>query len=123
MKRRIGPLAVVGLLLGAPAALAAPSAPRLTAPVNATKADTDVTRTYTSPSIAIDPERPSTMVMGFVEARTRRCGHHRLAPPCRGNRSSLWSCRTRGPSPDRPSAFPPLPRMKQTTQVRQLTNG
>ena len=98
MKRRIGPLAVVGLLLGAPAALAAPSAPRLTAPVNATKADTDVTRTYTSPSIAIDPERPSTMVMGFVEARTRRCGLLRSI-----DSGQSWTKLDSSPSP---AAFP-----------------
>jgi hypothetical protein len=42
--------------------------------VQTTKEDVDPGRTYTSPSIAIDPENPLNVVMGYVEARTRRCG-------------------------------------------------
>lgn len=53
--------------------------PTLTRPVQTTKGDVDPARTYTSPSIAIDPENPSTVVMGFVEARSRRCGLMRSA--------------------------------------------
>lgn len=63
----VGLLAMVG---GAGAA----SAPRLTQPVQVTKGDVDPARTYTSPSIAIDPENSLNVFMGFVEARTRRCG-------------------------------------------------
>ena len=50
------------------------SAPVLTKPASATKSDTDPARTYTSPSIAVDPEDSNIVVMAFVEARSRRCG-------------------------------------------------
>jgi hypothetical protein len=46
----------------------------MTKPVQATKADLDPARTYTSPSIAVDPEDSNVIVMGEVEARSRRCG-------------------------------------------------
>lgn len=57
----------------------AASTPRLTQPVQVTKGDVDPARTYTSPSIAVDPENPLNVVMGFVEARTRHCGLMRSA--------------------------------------------
>lgn len=58
-----------------PAGAAAKSAPPvLTKPASATRSDVDPARTYTSPSIAVDPEDPNIVVMGFVEARSRRCG-------------------------------------------------
>ncbi len=57
----------------------AASVPQLTQPVQVTKGDVDPGRTYTSPSIAVDPENPLNVVMGFVEARTRRCGLMRSA--------------------------------------------
>ena len=67
-----------GLMFGStvllPGGAAAAPRSRITAPVFATRSDTDPARTYTSPSIAVDPENPNTVVMGYVEARTRRCG-------------------------------------------------
>ncbi|HEX3621685.1 MAG TPA: sialidase family protein [Acidimicrobiales bacterium] len=70
-----GALLLAGLCAGfLPAAAASTTAPMLTKPVQATKADTDPARTYTSPSIAVDPEDSNVFVMGYVEARSRRCG-------------------------------------------------
>ncbi len=70
--------AAAGLAFGSavfsPVGALAESQPRVTKPVYATRSDVDPARTYTSPSIAVDPENPNTVVMGFVEARTRRCG-------------------------------------------------
>jgi hypothetical protein len=71
-------LAFTLLLLLAGGATAA-EAPRLTKPVQTTQGDVDPARTYTSPSIAIDPENPLNVVMGYVEARSRRCGLMRSA--------------------------------------------
>src|SRR5947209_17508293 len=63
-----------GLMFGSmvllPGGASAAGPPRITAPVFATRSDTDPGRTYTSPSIAVDPENPNTVVMGYVEART-----------------------------------------------------
>jgi hypothetical protein len=76
-RRRVAAAGLLGstlALLGAGAVTAATSGQRLTQPVQATKGDVDPARTYTSPSIAVDPENPQNVVMAFVEARTRRCG-------------------------------------------------
>jgi hypothetical protein len=61
-------------VVGAGPSASAASSPRVTAPVFATRQDTDPSRTYTSPSIAVDPENSNIVVMGYVEARSRRCG-------------------------------------------------
>lgn len=83
LSRRQGGLAAavvaLGLLTVLEGGASATSAPRLTQPVQTTKGDVDPARTYTSPSVAIDPENPLNVVMGFVEARTRRCGLLRSA--------------------------------------------
>src|SRR5436190_10667492 len=71
-------LALLVLVIGAAAPVVAGAQtadkPLLTAPVWATRDDVDATRTYTSPSIAVDPEDPNHVAMAYVEARTRRCG-------------------------------------------------
>lgn len=69
-----GALLLAGVCAGVLPAGAASTSPVLTKPVSATKSDTDPTRTYTSPSVAIDPENDNIIVMGYVEARSRRCG-------------------------------------------------
>ena len=74
-----GALAALILIPVAAGGAGAASAPRLTQPVQVTKGDVDPARTYTSPSIAVDPENPLNVAMGFVEARTRRCGLMRSA--------------------------------------------
>jgi len=71
-----GAMCLVALTAGGAGAA---STPNLTVPVQVTKGDVDPARTYTSPSIAVDPENPLNVVMGFVEARTRRCGVMRSA--------------------------------------------
>lgn len=77
--RLLAASAVVALVAVMPGGASAATTARLTQPVQATKGDVDPSRTYTSPSIAIDPENPLNVVMGFVEARTRRCGLMRSA--------------------------------------------
>jgi hypothetical protein len=70
-----GALLLAGLAVTVlPAGAASTSAPAMTKPASATRSDIDPARTYTSPSIAVDPEDNNVFVMGFVEARTRRCG-------------------------------------------------
>jgi len=70
-------VALTTMMLGG--GVGASTSPRLTQPVQVTKGDVDPARTYTSPSVAIDPENPLNVVMGFVEARTRHCGLMRSA--------------------------------------------
>jgi hypothetical protein len=87
-------LALPAMLAGAAGAASSTSA-RLTTPVQATKGDVDPARTYTSPSVAIDPENPLNVVMGFVEARTRRCGLMRSV-----DGGATWKKLDPSPSPD-----------------------
>ena len=68
-------IAVAGCALGLlgvnAAAAAAPL--RITKPVRATGGDDDPSRTYSGPSMAIDPENPMNVVAATGEMRTRRC--------------------------------------------------
>lgn len=76
-----------------PAAAAGP--PRLTEPINVTKFDLEPARTYTSPSIAVDPGNPANMVMGYVEAASKRCGLMRST-----DSGETWTKLESTPSPD-----------------------
>ena len=60
------------LLVQGPAPAAGP--PTLTKPVQATLADVDPGRLYSSPALAVDPSNPERIVAGFADLRTRRCG-------------------------------------------------
>jgi len=60
------------LSLQSPAPAAGP--PALTAPVQATKADVDPGRLYSSPALAVDPRNPLHIIGGYADLRTRRCG-------------------------------------------------
>jgi hypothetical protein len=75
-KRRMAVLAAVGAaaLSVMPWANAATNAPQLTKPVNATKADLNPQRTYSAPSLAVNPDNPDIIVGGFIEFRARKCG-------------------------------------------------
>ena len=48
--------------------------PTLTTPVQASKADQDPGRLYSSPAFAIDPGNPHRVVAAYADMRTRRCG-------------------------------------------------
>jgi hypothetical protein len=50
------------------------SAPRVSEPVRATKEDDDPVRTYSGPSLAVDPTNPMRVVASYVDLRNRRCG-------------------------------------------------
>ncbi len=69
--------------------------PVLTKPVQVTAGDVDPGRTYTTPSVAVDPANPLTVVATASEARTRKCG--------------LVRSRDGGQTWDRPDAAPSLP--------------
>ena len=74
---RAGVLAVAAGLAGLLAmATAAPAAEplRVSSPVQATKFDLNPGRGYGSPSFAVDPADPMTIVAGFAELRANRCG-------------------------------------------------
>ena len=60
------------LVVQGPAPAAVP--PTLTKPVQATLADVDPGRLYSSPALAVDPSNPERIVAGFADLRTRRCG-------------------------------------------------
>ena len=81
------------IALFGPAQAAGP--PRLTQPVNATKFDLEPARTYTSPSIAVDPGNPRHMAMGFVEAASKRCGLMRST-----DSGETWTRVEASPSPE-----------------------
>ena len=72
--RALVPAAAFALLPPFAGGATAAGTVRLTQPVQTTQGDVDPARTYTSPSIAIDPENPMNVVMAYVEARSRRCG-------------------------------------------------
>lgn len=97
MKRSQTTVAFLSLLgalsLFAPAGASGP--PLLTEPVNATKFDLEPARTYTSPSIAVDPANHNNMVMGFVEAASKRCGLLRSI-----DSGETWTKLESSPSPD-----------------------
>jgi hypothetical protein len=65
-------LAAGALPLFSPAIAAEPL--RITQPVQATKFDVDPNRTYTSPSLVVDPEDSRTVFATLFEARSKRCG-------------------------------------------------
>ena len=67
-------VAVAILMAGQGAASAAPAAPSVTRPVQATKFDTNPARTYAPPSLAVDPENSLNVVAQLAEVRTNRCG-------------------------------------------------
>jgi hypothetical protein len=77
-KVRIGlppALALAVLLTGAAAGPAtAKSGPRITRPVRVTTGDAVPTRTYSSPSLAVDPEDDQTVVASYAEMRSASCG-------------------------------------------------
>ncbi|MDX6410145.1 MAG: hypothetical protein QOE13_3216 [Gaiellaceae bacterium] len=75
-KRRMAVLGAAGVaaLTVMPWAGAATNAPQLTKPVNATKADLNPQRTYSAPSLAVNPDDPNIIVGGFIEFRARKCG-------------------------------------------------
>ena len=70
---RLAPLALLFLAL-APGMAVAASGPRLTKPINATKADLSPGRTYSAPFLAVDPSNKKNIVGGFIEFRSRTCG-------------------------------------------------
>jgi hypothetical protein len=94
--RRTGVVALlgaVGLLQTTIATGAEP--PRLTKPQRVTVDDLDPARTYSGPTLAVDPENPSTVVAAVAEMRTRRCG---LMVSTNGGQS--WRRLDSSPSPD-----------------------
>src|SRR5215218_4013128 len=74
--RRLAVLAATGMaaLAAMPGSGSAASAPQLTKPVNATKADLNPQRTYGAPSLAVNPDDSDIIVGGFIEFRARKCG-------------------------------------------------
>lgn len=70
---RVAPIALLFLAMTTGMAGAA-TGPRLTAPVNATKADVSPGRTYSAPYLAVDPSNKKVIVGGFIEFRSRTCG-------------------------------------------------
>ena len=67
-------LAVATAATGTTSVTAQSVAPAITQPSQLTRADTAPTRTYGTPSVAVDPEDPDHMVAAGAEFRTRRCG-------------------------------------------------
>ena len=67
----------------APVSAAEP--PTLTKPVQVTTGDVDPGRTYTTPSLAVDPSNPLNIVATLSEARSRKCGLMRS-----GNGGQTW---------------------------------
>lgn len=83
----------MGTVLATSAATAAEPL-RVTKPVQLTNGDVDPGRTYTTPSVAIDPANPQTVVATVSEARSRKCG---LARSLDGGRT--WKRLDASPSP------------------------
>jgi len=67
-------IAAIAVALTTPGTVSAAEPPQLTKPVLVTTGDVDPGRTYTTPSMAVDPSNPLTMVATLSEARTRKCG-------------------------------------------------
>jgi hypothetical protein len=74
--RRLAVIAATGMaaLVALPGSGSAASAPQLTKPIDATKADLNPQRTYSAPYLAVNPDNPDIMVGGFIEFRARKCG-------------------------------------------------
>ena len=72
-RRLAVPALAIALVSGAAASASAADPPRLTKPVNATKADLDPQRTYSAPAFAVDPENSLHIVGGYAEMRTKQC--------------------------------------------------
>ncbi len=83
---------------------------RITQPVRATNFDSDPNRTYTSPSLAVDPTNPRTVVASLFEARAKRCGLMRST-----DAGATW---TRLESTPSPKAYPYCLMTNATTQGR-----
>ena len=92
-----------GVLLGAASlaavvalAAAAPAAEplRVSRPVQATKFDINPGRGYGSPSLAVDPSDPMTVVAAFAELRVNRCGLMRSR-----DGGQTWTRLEKSPSP------------------------
>ena len=73
---RLPPALALALLLTSAAAgpATAESSPRITRPVRVTTGDPVPTRTYSSPSLAVDPEDDQTVVASYAEMRSAGCG-------------------------------------------------
>lgn len=67
-------VAAIAVVLTTAGSVSAAEPPQLTKPVQVTTGDVDPGRTYTTPSIAVDPSNPLTVVATLSEARTRKCG-------------------------------------------------
>lgn len=92
-RRGVALAVMAGVALGSgPATGAEPV--RVTKPVQVTTGDVDPGRTYTTPSVAVDPASPQTVVATVSEARSRKCG---LARSLDGGRT--WSLPDSSPSP------------------------
>ena len=83
---------------------------RITQPVQATKFDVDPNRTYTSPSLAIDPEDPRNVFATLFEARSKRCGLMRST-----DAGATWVRLESSPSPP---SYPFCFMSNATTQAR-----
>jgi hypothetical protein len=71
---RLALAAAACALLAQGAAFAQTAPIALTKPVQASKADVDPGRLYSSPAFAVDPEDSMRVVAGYADLRTRRCG-------------------------------------------------
>ena len=101
--RRPSVLLAMGVMAGASVVspVSANEPVQVTQPLNSTRFDQDPARTYTSPSMAVDPENSRNVVMGYVEARTRRCGLMRST-----DSGQTWTRLDSTPSlPSYPSCF------------------
>lgn len=67
-------MAAIAVVLTTAGSVSAAEAPQLTKPVQVTTGDVDPGRTYTTPTMAVDPSNPLTVVATLSEARTRKCG-------------------------------------------------
>lgn len=93
-----------GLAASTPGLAAAADDPRITGPVRVTTGDTIPTRTYSSPSMAVDPEDDQTIVASYAEMRSAGCG---MARSRDGGRT--WARLEASPTPaSHPFCFVPL---------------
>ena len=72
--RRYLAAAAIAAVSATMAPVSAAEPPTLTKPVQVTTGDVDPGRTYTTPSLAVDPSNPLNIVATLSEARTRKCG-------------------------------------------------